>query len=62
MRLLSFLEKTNIRKMGPDEIDDEIRRIMRYGEWCNPVENSDSDDDGAVSQGPKIEERGTIIT
>jgi hypothetical protein len=24
-RLLSFLEKTNIGKMGPDKIDDEIR-------------------------------------
>jgi hypothetical protein len=48
--------------MGPDEIDDDIRKIVRYEEWCNLVENSDSEADEAVSQGPKIEERGPIIS
>jgi hypothetical protein len=61
MRLLSLLKKTNIGMMGPDEIDDEIGRITRYGEWCNLVENSDSEDDEALSQGPYNKGRGTII-
>jgi hypothetical protein len=47
-RLLSFLEKTNIGKIGPDTIDDEIRRITRYEDWCNLVEDPDSEDDGSV--------------
>jgi hypothetical protein len=29
-RLLSFLEKTNIGKVGADKIDDEVRRMTRY--------------------------------
>jgi hypothetical protein len=58
-RLLSFLEKTNIGKMGPDKTDVEIRRITRYEEWCNLVENSDSEDGEAVSQGSKNEATGT---
>jgi hypothetical protein len=60
-RLLKFLEKTTIGKMGPDKIDDEIRRITRYEEWCNLVEDSESEDDEAVSHGRNNEARGTII-
>jgi hypothetical protein len=53
-RLRSFLEKTNIGKVGPDkidderinqsinQIDDEIRRITRYEDWCNLVEDPES--------------------
>jgi hypothetical protein len=52
-RLLKFLEKTTIGKVGPDIIDDEITRITRYEEWCNLVE--------AVSHGRNNEARGTII-
>jgi hypothetical protein len=44
-RLLKFLEKTTIGKVGPDKIDDEIRRVTRYEEWCNLVEDSESEDD-----------------
>jgi hypothetical protein len=39
--LLNFLEKMTIGKVGPDKIDDEIRRITRYEEWCNLVEDSE---------------------
>jgi hypothetical protein len=60
-RLLKFLEKTTIGKVGPDKIDDEIRRITRYEEWCNLVEDSESEDDEAVSHGRNNEARGTII-
>jgi hypothetical protein len=60
-RLLKFLEKTTIGKVGPDKIDDEIRRITRYDEWCNLVEDSESEDDEVVSQGRNNEARGTII-
>jgi hypothetical protein len=60
-RLLKFLEKTTIGKVGPDKIDDEIRRITRYEEWCNLVEDSESDDDEAVSHGRNNGARGTII-
>jgi hypothetical protein len=60
-RLLKFLEKTTIRKVGPYKIDDEIRRVTRYEEWCNLVEDSESEDDEVVNQGRKNEARGTII-
>jgi hypothetical protein len=59
--LLKFLEKTTIGKVGPDKIDDEIGRITRYEEWCNLVEDSESEDDEAVSHGRNNEARGTII-
>jgi hypothetical protein len=57
-RLLKFLEKTTIGKVGPDKIDDEIRRITGYEEWCNLVEDSESEDDEAVSHGRKNEAQG----
>jgi hypothetical protein len=60
-RLLKFLEKTTIGKVGPDKIDAEIRRITRYEEWCNLVEDSESEDDEAVRHGRNNEARGTII-
>jgi hypothetical protein len=56
--LLKFLEKTTIGKVGPDKIDDEIRRITRYEEWCNLVEDSESEDDEEVSHGRNNEARG----
>jgi hypothetical protein len=59
--LLKFLEITTIGKVGPDKIDDEIRRITRYEEWYNLVEHSESEDDEAVSHGRNNEARGTII-
>jgi hypothetical protein len=34
MRLLKFLENMTIGKEEPDKIDNEIRRITRYEEWC----------------------------
>jgi hypothetical protein len=61
MRLLKFREKTTIGKVGPDKIDDEIRRITRHEEWYNHVEDSESEDDEAVSHGRNNEARGTII-
>jgi hypothetical protein len=60
-RLLKFLEQTTIGKVGPDKIDDEIRRVTRYEEWCNLVEDSKSEDNEAVSEGLNNEARGTII-
>jgi hypothetical protein len=60
-RLLKFLERTTIGKVGPDKIDDEIRRITRYEEWYNLVEDSESEDDEAVSHGRNNEARGTIL-
>jgi hypothetical protein len=59
--LFKFLGKATIGKVGPDKIDDEIRRITRYEEWCNLVEDSESEDDEAVSHGRNNEARGTII-
>jgi hypothetical protein len=41
--------------------DDEIRRITRYKEWCNLLEDSESEDEEAVSHGCNNEARGTII-
>jgi hypothetical protein len=60
-RLLKFLEKATNGKVAPDKIDDEIRRVTRYEEWCNLVEDSESEDDEVVSQGRNIEASGTII-
>jgi hypothetical protein len=59
--LLSFVETTNIGKVGPDKIDDEIRRITRYEDWCNLVEDPGSGDEGSVSHGRSNQARGTII-
>jgi hypothetical protein len=56
-RLFKFLEITTIEKVGPDKIDDEIRRITRYEEWCNLVEDSESEDDEAVSHGRNNESK-----
>jgi hypothetical protein len=60
-RLLKFLEQMTIGKVGPDKIDDEIRRVTRYEKWCNFMEDSESEDDEEVSQGRNNEARGTII-
>jgi hypothetical protein len=60
-RSLKLLEKTTIAKVGPDKIDEEIRWITRYEEWCNLVDDSESEDDEAVSHGRNNEARGTII-
>jgi hypothetical protein len=38
-------------QVGPENIDDEIRRITRYEEWSNLVEDSESEYDEAVSHG-----------
>jgi hypothetical protein len=54
-------EKMTIGKVGPDTIDGEIRRITRYEEWCNLVDDSESEDDEAVMHGRNNEARGTII-
>jgi hypothetical protein len=54
-------EKTNIGKIRPDKINDEIRRITRYENWCNLVEDPDSEDEVSVIQGRSNEARGTII-
>jgi hypothetical protein len=60
-RLLKFLEKTTIGKVGPEKIDDEIRSVTRYGGWCGLGEDSESEDDEVVSQGRNGGARGTII-
>jgi hypothetical protein len=60
-RLFKFLEKPTIGKMGPDKIDDEIRRITRFAKWRNLVEDSESEDDKVVSHGRNNKARGTII-
>jgi hypothetical protein len=41
--LLKFLEKTTVGNVASDKIDDEIRRVTKYVEWCNLVEDSDSE-------------------
>jgi hypothetical protein len=55
------VQKTNIGNVGPDKIDDEIRRIMRYEDWCNVVEDPESGDEGLVSHARSNQARGTTI-
>jgi hypothetical protein len=57
-RLLKFLAKTTIGNVGPDKIDDEIRRITRYEEWCNLVEDFELEDDDLVNQGRTMRQEG----
>jgi hypothetical protein len=57
-RLLKFLETTNVGKVGPDKIVDEIRRITRYEDWCNLVEDPESGDEGSVSHDRSNQARG----
>jgi hypothetical protein len=59
--LLSFLEKTNIEKIGPGKIDDEIRRMTRDEDWCNLVDDPDSEGGELVIQDRRKEARETII-
>jgi hypothetical protein len=59
--LLKFLEKKTIGKVGPDKIDDEIRRVTGYEEGCNLVNDSESEDDEAVGQGRTNQARWNII-
>jgi hypothetical protein len=59
--LLQFLEKITIGQVGPDKIDNEIRKITRYEEWYNFVEDSKADDDEVATHGGNNEARGTII-
>jgi hypothetical protein len=59
--LALILEKTSVGKIGPDKIDHEIRRITRYEDLCNLVEDPESGDEGSVSHGHSNQARGTII-
>jgi hypothetical protein len=61
-RLLKFFEKTSIGKVIPDKIDHEIRRITRFEERGNLVEDSESEDDETVSHGRNHEATMTIIS
>jgi hypothetical protein len=45
-RLLQFLQRTNIGRIGPDLIDDEIRRVTRYAGWTDLVPDERSIDRG----------------
>jgi hypothetical protein len=60
-RLLPFPEKINIGKSGPDKIDDEIRRITRYEDWCNLVVDPESGDEVSASHDRSNQARWTII-
>jgi hypothetical protein len=45
-RLLKFLQRTKIGRIGPDLIDDEIRRVTRYEGWTDLVSDERSIDGG----------------
>jgi hypothetical protein len=45
-RLLKFLQCTQIGRIGPDLIDDEIRRVTRYEGWTDLVPDERSIDGG----------------
>jgi hypothetical protein len=49
-RLLKFLEKLALTST-PDKVD-EIRRITRYGEWHNLVDEAYSEDHGDTTSTP----------
>jgi hypothetical protein len=45
-RLLKFLQRTKIGRIGPDLIDDEIRRVTPYEGWTDLVPDERSTDRG----------------
>jgi hypothetical protein len=45
-RLLKFLQRTKIGRIGPDLIDDEIRRVTQYEGWTDLVPDERSIDRG----------------
>jgi hypothetical protein len=45
-RLLKFLQRTKIGRIGPDLIDDEIRRVTLYEGWTDMVPDDRSIDGG----------------
>jgi hypothetical protein len=55
------LAKTELGMMGPEKTAVEIRRITRYEEWCNLVEDPDMDNDDADSPGGTNEAGGIRI-
>jgi hypothetical protein len=60
-RLRKFLAISGIGNIGPDKVDDEIRRITRYGEWHNLVDESESDDHGDTTLHDSSGTRATIV-
>jgi hypothetical protein len=47
-RLLKFLQRTKIGRIGPDLIEDEIRRLTRYEGWRDLVPDGRSIDGGEL--------------
>jgi hypothetical protein len=43
---LQFLQRTKIGRIGPDLIDDEIRRVTWYEEWTDLVPDERAIDGG----------------
>jgi hypothetical protein len=45
-RLLKFVQRTKIERIGPDLMDNEIRRVTRYERWTDLVPDERSIDGG----------------
>jgi hypothetical protein len=60
-RLLKFLSISGVCKLGPDKVDDEIRRITRYDEWHNLADDAESQDHGDTTLHDSTVMRATIV-
>jgi hypothetical protein len=60
-RLLKSLAISGVGKIGPDKVDDEIRRITRYDEWHNLVDEAESEDHGDTTVHDSSVPRGTMV-
>jgi hypothetical protein len=60
-RLLKFLAISGVGKIGPEKVDDEIRRITKYDEWHNLVDEAESEDHGDTALHDFSVTRGTTV-
>jgi hypothetical protein len=59
--LLKFLAISGVGKIGPDKVNDGIRRITRYDGWHNLVGESESEDHSDTTVHDCSVQRGTIV-
>jgi hypothetical protein len=41
LRINQSINQSGVGKIGPDKVDDEIRRITSYDEWHNLADEAD---------------------
>jgi hypothetical protein len=56
-----LLRISGVEKIGLEKVNDEIRRIIRYDEWHNLVDDAESEDRGDTTLHDSSAMRATIV-